>query len=83
VKTIVAGELMTAVSKTVGAVHSRQRLHSWLGLVTFEPAMGLWMVLLRARYSLVLLPSLKRTLDGERFSVLVNGLCLHCHREQG
>lgn len=82
---VVAAELMTVVvpvlKTVVGAVHLRlqQGLHLWFGLVEwFEPVMGLRMLLLRARYSLVLLLKLKRTLDGERCSV-VDGLC---HREQ-
>jgi hypothetical protein len=88
---VVVAELMTVapvpLKTVVGAVHLRlQRgLHLRLGPVArFEPAvMGLRMLLLRARYSLVLLLKVKRTLDGERCSApLVNGLCVHCHREQ-
>jgi hypothetical protein len=85
---VVAAELMTVVvpvlKTVVGAVHLRlqQGLHLRLGLVEWlQPVMGLRMLLLWARYSLVLLLKLKRTLDGEGCSV-VNGLCLHCHHEQ-
>ena len=84
---VVVAELMTVVvllvKTVVGAVHSRQQqgLHLRLRLVArFEPAvMGLRMLLLRARYSLVLLLKLKRTLDGERCPLLVDG---DCHHEQ-
>ena len=83
---VVAAELMTValvLLKTVEAVHLRQQgLHLWLGLVArFEPEMGLWMLLLRVRYSLVL--KLKRTLDGERCSAVpADGPCPHRHRER-
>jgi hypothetical protein len=82
---VVAAELMTVVVpvlRTVGAVHLRQQgLHLWLLVARLELEMGLWILLLRAWYSLLVL-KLKRMLDGERCSELVNDLCLHCHREQ-
>ncbi len=72
-KMIVVAQLMTVVPglKFVGAVHSRQGRHLRLGLGRLQPAMELWKLLLRARYSLVL--KLRRTPDGELASV-VNGL---------
>jgi hypothetical protein len=84
---VVAAQLMTVVlvlKTVVGVVHLRQQgLHLRPGLVARlqPPVTGLWMLLLRARYSLVLL-KLNRTPDVEGCS-LVDGLCLHSHHEQG
>jgi len=83
---VVVAESMIAVQvllKTVvGVVHLRPQrgLHLRLGrlVARIEPVLGLWMLLLQARYSPVLLLKLSRTLDGQRCS----GLCVHGHREQ-
>lgn len=74
-KIVVVAELMTVVLglKTAEAVHLRRGPHLWLLVERLQqPAKGSRTLPLRARYSLLL--NLKRTLDGELCSVLVNGL---------
>ena len=73
-KIVAAAELTTVVLglKTVGAVHLIPGLHLWLLVEKLQPGMGLRM-LLRVWYSHSLLLNLKRTLDGERWPLLVNG----------